>query len=394
MQTIQKTLLCLVLSLALLFCSVPVLAADMPGPNPNYEEMTLETFLERYPDYAGREDPRFPSGMIPAAIDNPGYVTSNYSGPFTWEGNNNTKIWYLYSGTGSDRVKVTSGGWYHEVKDGNDHWYYLYAVGATKYDGTTSNGEAAIGWEKLGKYWYHFNQYGQMATYWVPVSGVYYYFAPPSSSADAISGYPEGAMLTGAWYLPVTQGSTSYRNYYFNAYGAMQNWYYPLDTSVAANVTLTNAFKEGGHNGIDIAASYGEPVYSSIGGKVVYCDFQNSMGRCVVERTSVIDANGTPLTVRYMHMSKLYVETVTTGLSSTVSTTQKQKIGEVGNTGEVYPKPTTANPYAGTHLHMDVNPHDLWNADVVPSQQYNPAAFFTSVTFSKNGKTPFGSTLN
>lgn len=140
----------------------------MPGPNPNYEEMTLETFLERYPDYAGREDPRFPTGMIPAAIDNPGYVTSNYSGPFTWEGDYNTKIWYLYSGTGSDRVKVTSGGWYHEVKDGNDHWYYLYAVGATKYDGTTSNGEAAIGWEKLGKYWYHFNQYGQMATYWGP----------------------------------------------------------------------------------------------------------------------------------------------------------------------------------------------------------------------------------
>lgn len=201
-------------------------------------------------------------------------------------------------------------------------------------------------------------------------------------------------MLTGAWYLPVTQGSTSYRNYYFNAYGAMQDWYYPLDTSVAANVTLTNAFKEGGHNGIDIAASYGEPVYSSIGGKVVYCNLQASMGRCVVERTSIIDANGTPLSVRYMHMSKLYVDTVTTGLSSTVFTTQGQKIGEVGNTGTVYPKPTDANPYAGTHLHMDVNPHDLWNAAVVPSQQYNPAAFFTSVTFSKNGKTPFGSTLN
>ena len=84
--------MCLVLSLALLFCSTPVLAADMPGPNPNYEEMTLETFLERYPDYAGREDPRFPSGMIPAAIDNPGYVTSNNSGPFTWEGDYDTKI--------------------------------------------------------------------------------------------------------------------------------------------------------------------------------------------------------------------------------------------------------------------------------------------------------------
>ena len=77
----KRTLLCLILSLALLFCSTPALAADMPGPNPNYEEMTLETFLERYPDYAGREDPRFPSGMTPAAIDNPGYVTSNYSGP-------------------------------------------------------------------------------------------------------------------------------------------------------------------------------------------------------------------------------------------------------------------------------------------------------------------------
>ena len=64
----------------------------MPGPNPNYEEMTLETFLERYPDYAGREDPRFPSGMTLAAIDNPGYVTSNYSSPFTWEGDYDTKI--------------------------------------------------------------------------------------------------------------------------------------------------------------------------------------------------------------------------------------------------------------------------------------------------------------
>lgn len=30
--------------------------------------------------------------MTPAAIDNPGYVTSNYSGPFTWEGDYDTKI--------------------------------------------------------------------------------------------------------------------------------------------------------------------------------------------------------------------------------------------------------------------------------------------------------------
>ena len=29
-----------------------------------------------------------------------------------------------------------------------------------------------------------------------------------------------------------------------------------------------------------------------------------------------------------------------------------QKIGTMGNTGEVYPRPTSYSPYSGTHLHF------------------------------------------
>lgn len=391
MQTIQKTLLCLVLSLALLFCSTPVLAADMPGPNPNYEEMTLETFLERYPDYAGREDPRFPSGMTPAAIDNPGYVTSNYSGPFTWEGDYDTKIWYLYSGIGSDRVKVTSGSWYHEVKDGNDHWYYLYAVGATKYDGTKSNGEAAIGWEKLGKYWYHFNQYGQMATYWVPVSGVYYYFAPPSSSADTISGYPEGAMLTGAWYLPVTQGSTSYRNYYFNAYGAMQDWYYPLDKSLEQNRYINRNIRTDGHNGMDIDSYWEAPIYNAVAGKVLYAKYYGTMGQKDGTGYSVIaQASTSPtLYVRYFHMSQAPL------VKPNATIAEGVQLGLVGNTGKTYGQ----GAHPGKHLHIDVSEVRAASSstgtplNLSQDDARNPAAFFPSIEFK--GSSPiFGANLN
>ena len=48
-----------------------------------------------------------------------------------------------------------------------------------------------------------------------------------------------------------------------------------------------------------------------------------------------------------MHMKDIYVkegQTVARG----------QKIGTMGNTGNVYPVPNSYNPYGGTHLHFGV----------------------------------------
>lgn len=290
--------------------------------------------------------------------------------------------------------------WFYLGADGNMRtgWIYVSEDDVYYYLKPSTGIMAAAEWVKVNGFWYYFKSDGVMEDCgWFTLSGVTYYLYPTQTTANGNT-YPRGSMAIAGHYLPrpETGKQDEKRNYYFAGNGAKQEWSYPLDASVSANVLLTNAFKEGGHNGIDIASSYGAPVYSSIGGKVVYCAKQASMGNCVIERTSIIDTNGTPLTVRYMHMSQLYVERVSSsvGINSTIYTTKGQKIGEVGNTGTVYPKPTTENPYAGTHLHIDVNPYDLWNADVSASQQYNPAAFFTTITFSPNGSTPFGSTLN
>lgn len=375
----KKALLAVLLAVLMVAFSLPALAA--PTADPNYVEITLAEFKEQYPGYQGIDDPR----DAPATrVADPGYVVNSYSGPFVWKQVGSK--WYLYASNGT--VKVTSGGWY---QDGG-YWYFLYPVGALKNDETVASGEMAVGWELIGGHWYYFSGSGVMQKDWYQISNVWYYFRTASETISGKS-YPTGSMVVGAHYLNSTKGSTvKDRNYYFDAYGAMQDWYYPLDTSNKSNVYVTQAFKEGGHNGLDISSYYGAPIKSAIGGQVVYCANQASMGRCVIERTSVMDANGKPLSVRYMHMSSLNVTGTTAGTSSSIYTTKGQNIGAVGNSGFVIPAPTTSNPYAGTHLHIDVNPYDLWNASVTYDQQYNPAAFFTSVTFS--GSTAYGSTLN
>ena len=47
----------------------------------------------------------------------------------------------------------------------------------------------------------------------------------------------------------------------------------------------------------------------------------------------------------YMHMDKVNVR-----VCQVVS--RGQKIGTMGNTGEVYPVPSSYSPYSGTHLHF------------------------------------------
>ncbi|HOP65609.1 MAG TPA: peptidoglycan DD-metalloendopeptidase family protein [Bacilli bacterium] len=85
------------------------------------------------------------------------------------------------------------------------------------------------------------------------------------------------------------------------------------------------------HKGIDIASSYGSPIYAIEDGIVVYDDWQNSGGNVV----EIDHLNG--YFSEYGHLSKVYVE-----IGQTVK--RGDVIGAMGKTGYV----------TGTHLHFGI----------------------------------------
>lgn len=340
----------------------------IPSANPNFVEMTLDEFQELYPNYEG-VFPEDDGGIVPLALEDPGYVVSKYDGPFEWvqEGSK----WYLYSGTGSSRQKVTLGGWY---KDGN-FWYCLYPSGATKYDGTIATGEMITGWEKIRGYWYYFNTYGQMVTYWWQVSGVYYYFSP--AGTDAIPGLPEGAMVTGEHYLPYTQGSSTYLNYYFSSSGAMQDWSYPLPSGCTTITSPFNDPNNGYHHGLDFSAPQGTYIFAATNGEVKFSGFNSSMGYALIMESDVLDANGNYLYVRYMHMNSSPANDPF-NFSYGDWIVVKEHIGYVGTTGDS----------TGYHLHIDVNAHNIGNANLSVENAINPICFFSTKSFTNTSNAP------
>ena len=64
-----------------------------------------------------------------------------------------------------------------------------------------------------------------------------------------------------------------------------------------------------------------------------------------------------------MHLRDIYVkegQTVARG----------QRIGTMGNTGNVYPVPNSYNPYAGTHLHFAVYVGSPYGRTINPFNLY------------------------
>lgn len=336
--------------------SVPVFAA--PTADPGYTEVTLEEFREQYPNYTGIDDPR--DAPAARAVQDPGYVVNHpeYQAPFTWvqEG---TK-WYLYATNGT--IKVSQGGWYQE----NGTWYFLYPVGVIKYDGTTSTGEMAVGWEKIGSYWYYFSGSGAMQTDWYQIGSRWYYFRTETEGTAY-----KGSMLIGAYFLNSTKGSTvKNRNYYFDANGAMQDWVYPVAPRASGEyfVSLSSCFNDprldGNHQGIDINGCDGYDVLSATSGVVESAGVQESMGVYVKLTSNVTGHTGNQLIMRYMHMQSNSL-CVTSGQSISANT----KLGLVGNTGES----------SGAHLHFDINYKGKY-LGITVADCLNPAAFFPNLT--------------
>ena len=121
------------------------------------------------------------------------------------------------------------------------------------------------------------------------------------------------------------------------------------------------------HKAIDIYAGYGSPIYAANNG-IVYktgsgC-YPGNIG-CNGRQGNyvIINHNAGGYYTVYMHMKEFYVtegQTVARG----------QKIGAMGNTGEVYPVPSSSNPYGGTHLHFEVRVGGAYGTSINPLSLY------------------------
>lgn len=129
--------------------------------------------------------------------------------------------------------------------------------------------------------------------------------------------------------------------------------YWAWPTERPYTITSGYAYRWGEfHNAIDISGTgYGSSIYAANNGVV----YKKGTG-CVPGDLKCNSTQGNYVIINhniggyytiYMHLKDIYVEE-----GQTVA--RGQKIGTMGNTGNVYPVPNSSNPYAGTHLHFGV----------------------------------------
>lgn len=121
------------------------------------------------------------------------------------------------------------------------------------------------------------------------------------------------------------------------------------------------------HDAIDIYVGNGSPLYAANNGIVYKVGTGCAVGNlsCNGKQGNYVIINhniGGYYTV-YMHMKDVYV-------SEGQTVARGQKIGTMGNTGNVYPIPTSSNPYSGTHLHFSVRKGAPYGASINPLGLY------------------------
>ena len=143
-------------------------------------------------------------------------------------------------------------------------------------------------------------------------------------------------------------------------------WAWPTDRPY----TITSYFEYrwgSFHYGIDIYVGYGSPIYAANNGVVYktgsgctpgYLGCNGRQGNYVI-----INHNAGGYYTVYMHMKEFYV-------SEGQTVARGQKIGAMGNTGEVYPVPSSSNPYGGTHLHFEVRRGGAYGGAINPLGLY------------------------
>lgn len=126
-------------------------------------------------------------------------------------------------------------------------------------------------------------------------------------------------------------------------------WAWPTETPYT--ITTYYGYRWGSmHAAIDISGvGHGSNIYSINNGTVV-----ETKAGCIVGNLGCNGRRGNYIIINhnagnyysiYMHMASINVK-----VGQVVS--RGQKIGTMGNTGEVYPVPSSYSPYSGTHLHL------------------------------------------
>jgi len=103
-----------------------------------------------------------------------------------------------------------------------------------------------------------------------------------------------------------------------------------------------------GHFGIDFLTPHKTPILAVDDG--------------VVSRVGRTAGNGNFIELRHVWGYSLYLHFATPSPSKTNDKIKRgQQIGEAGNTGAVWPLPTSAKPLSGTHLHFSIKINGLKN---------------------------------
>ena len=150
----------------------------------------------------------------------------------------------------------------------------------------------------------------------------------------------------------------------------LSTWAWPTDTPYT--ITTYYGYRWGSmHAAIDIyGPGHGSAIYAANNGtvQVAHGGCTPGYAGCNGRRGNyiIINHNNQGYHSVYMHLSAILVkpgQTVARG----------QKIATMGNTGEVYPSPSSYSPYSGTHLHFATTRGD-------PSRGGNSGAPFDPLT--------------
>lgn len=139
-------------------------------------------------------------------------------------------------------------------------------------------------------------------------------------------------------------------------------WAWPTDRPYT--ITSSYSYRWGSfHDAIDIYVGYGSPIYAANNGVVYKIGTGCSPGYLACNGRQgnyvLINHNAGGYYTIYMHLKDVLVtegQTVARG----------QKIATMGNSGEVYPVPTSSNPYGGTHLHFGVRIGSPYGSTINP----------------------------
>lgn len=114
-----------------------------------------------------------------------------------------------------------------------------------------------------------------------------------------------------------------------------------------ASAYINNPYGRNGHKGTDMITrgatgnTYGKQIRAAADGVVSTAEYHSSWGN------NVYINHGNGVYTRYAHCSKMLVH-------PGQHVKQGEVIALIGNSGNVFPRPSSANPHAGAHLHFEV----------------------------------------